>query len=501
MEDLKSLKNIYDIGLLTREEFDHYRNSQQVSSVHSVHDPPPGLHLQQYHHSPVANVSVNSLTVEDSGLDKSQIVYLPSSGQASLLTNSDVQDNTHSERFELAKEISKMRPENLEAIIHFIGMRSPSALKFNPNNAEYSFDLDDVDHQTLTTIQMYIAGLKDGSTQNLISNSDQSPQISNNGMSPIPVIGTPPKRKLEDLGEDTEQEMLEVPQDLPTESSRSYKRKKKQTPRNDMLSLDSSNAITLPPLPSITQPPPPPTTSTRPPYSQRIANVQIESTTQEAQTIVQEPEKEPPAPPKKIKIKIQIHKIEKSGTGPKPWKCDSPACNKAFSDSSNLIKHLRSHTKEKPYICSFKGCGKKYTHSASLKEHSYTHTGKKPFTCAFEGCNRSFAQHSNLRRHMRIHTGDKPYSCPECGKTFNQSSNLNQHVKTHQKGKPRSRADQLASMVAVGESLGFDSSLDVQVPVADGVVQQGIVLPPPDSLVLQAIPLGHHLDHSLVHHQ
>ena len=69
---------------------------------------------------------------------------------------------------------------------------------------------------------------------------------------------------------------------------------------------------------------------------------------------------------KKIKIKVVIYRVEK-GTGPKPWHCDAEGCTKSFSDSSNLLKHLRTHTKEKPYACPHDDCNKSFAHSSTLK--------------------------------------------------------------------------------------------------------------------------------------
>lgn len=143
----------------------------------------------------------------------------------------------------------------------------------------------------------------------------------------------------------------------------------------------------------------------------------------------------PPEETKKIRIKIQIYRVERTEAGPKPYKCDGKNCNKTFSDSSNLIKHIRTHTKEKPFVCPIEGCGKSYPYNSSLKEHMNTHTGDKPFVCTFEDCGMSFAQNSNLRRHIRIHTGDRPYGCPECEKAFTQSTNLKQHLITHRKSR------------------------------------------------------------------
>jgi len=140
----------------------------------------------------------------------------------------------------------------------------------------------------------------------------------------------------------------------------------------------------------------------------------------------------PPESKKKMRIKVEVYKVEKSGDGPKPWICDSPGCQKAFCDSSNLIKHIRTHTQEKPYECT--QCEKKFSHKSSLREHGNVHTGKKPFSC--EQCGKSFGQNSNLTRHIRLHTGEKPFVCSFCNRGFTQSTNLKSHVlKIHSKNK------------------------------------------------------------------
>ncbi len=59
----------------------------------------------------------------------------------------------------------------------------------------------------------------------------------------------------------------------------------------------------------------------------------------------------------------------------KPHQCT--VCEKRFTKSGKLNKHMKIHNQEKPYQC--KICEKMFTTSFFLKQHSRTHKGEKPY--------------------------------------------------------------------------------------------------------------------------
>lgn len=55
---------------------------------------------------------------------------------------------------------------------------------------------------------------------------------------------------------------------------------------------------------------------------------------------------------------------------------------------------------------------------------------EQPYVCKF--CNRSFSISSNLQRHIRnIHKRERPFRCTHCEKCFGQQTNLDRHMKKH----------------------------------------------------------------------
>eukprot|EP00794_Sanderia_malayensis_P011090 gene11090-12258_t len=116
------------------------------------------------------------------------------------------------------------------------------------------------------------------------------------------------------------------------------------------------------------------------------------------------------------------------------YKCH--VCQKTYSHSRFLNRHLQSHTPYKKHHCP--RCGKGFNDAFDLKRHIRTHTGVKPFKCTL--CDKSFTQRCSLEAHItRVHglahkfsfreRRPKVYVCEECGSTFNENSKFRQHTK------------------------------------------------------------------------
>ncbi|XP_060942383.1 early growth response protein 1-like isoform X2 [Limanda limanda] len=114
---------------------------------------------------------------------------------------------------------------------------------------------------------------------------------------------------------------------------------------------------------------------------------------------------------------------------------------------SPVGRQCKTPPHERPYACPAAGCERRFSRSDELTRHVRVHTGQKPFQCRI--CMRSFSRSDHLTTHIRTHTGEKPFGCSECGRRFARSDERKRHAKVHQRQHERKSDRSSASSAAL----------------------------------------------------
>ncbi|KAF7707060.1 hypothetical protein HF521_018278 [Silurus meridionalis] len=118
---------------------------------------------------------------------------------------------------------------------------------------------------------------------------------------------------------------------------------------------------------------------------------------------------------------------------------------------------------ERPYACPVETCERRFSRSDELTRHIRIHTGQKPFQCRI--CMRNFSRSDHLTTHIRTHTGEKPFACDICGRKFARSDERKRHTKIHLRQKDK-KADKATSVSTTIQNSITSVSISVPSPVS-----------------------------------
>ena len=106
------------------------------------------------------------------------------------------------------------------------------------------------------------------------------------------------------------------------------------------------------------------------------------------------------------------------------FKCEK--CDKQFTATSSLKRHMQLHTGHFRFYCDI--CRKGFNESTNFSAHQRGHEGKR-YKCEY--CDKSYSNEINLKYYLSVTTGQYRVNCTLCGKGFNEEKLYEAHFDDH----------------------------------------------------------------------